>query len=101
MAETVIFASSAAATWIMPSMPDRILTGRSPQRFLRPSAAFSPEMAAIFGLNFLICFSRSSLLFPAARAMTEKRSGNFSTTESVDCPMEPVEPKREMFFNLS
>jgi hypothetical protein len=35
---------------------------------------------------------------PAASATTLNRPGNFSTIESVDRPMDPVEPSMEIFF---
>ena len=94
--ETVMSAFSAAATWIIPSTPERILTGRSLQRFCSSRAACSPAIAARAGLNFRIWDSSSSLLFPAASATMLKRSGNFSTTARVEVPMDPVEPRMEI-----
>src|SRR3989344_1090167 len=35
---------------------------------------------------------------PAARPMTLNKSGNWLTTSSVWVPIEPVEPKRAIFF---
>ena len=101
MAETVISASSAAATWIMPSTPEKMRTLRSRHRFFSSAAERSLTTDTIDGLNCRTCFSNNSTLFPAASATTVKRSGNFSTTESVDWPIEPVEPSMDIFFNLS
>ena len=68
--------------------------------FSGSAAAAGLRTETISGLNWRTCFSSSSMLLPAASATTRNRSGNFSTTESVDCPMEPVEPKMEIFFTL-
>jgi hypothetical protein len=98
MAETVMSVSSKAAASTMPSVPDTILRTESPSRCFNDAAAAASDTAARTGLNVRICRSRRSMFLPAARATTRKRSGNCSTTESVDLPMEPVEPSMDIRF---
>ena len=50
-----------------------------------------------FGLNSLICFSRRSILFPAASAVTS-RSPFVLTISNVCVPIDPVDPKIAIFF---
>jgi hypothetical protein len=97
IAVTTICESFQDAAASNPSIPDKISTSRSAV-FIFSSAAFSSfHTAAIDGLNSRICFSRSSMLFPAASAVIFI-SLFVLTISSVWVPIEPVDPKTAILF---
>ena len=75
-----------------------ISTSRSAIFSFNSGAFFESNKATTWGLNFLICSANSSTLLPADKASISKLSGFRSITSSVLTPMEPVEPRIEIFF---
>jgi hypothetical protein len=62
--------------------------------------ACSGPTQTILGRNRLIWAAKRSNRVLAASPTTLKRRGYFRTTSMVWVPMEPVEPRMIMFFNL-
>mmetsp|Transcript_13347 Transcript_13347/g.49945 ORF Transcript_13347/g.49945 Transcript_13347/m.49945 type:complete len:234 (-) Transcript_13347:124-825(-) len=100
---TTLSTSLCLATSTIPFGPYRS-SGNGPSMSL--SIAFSVAMSfpsamlTIFGLNFLICAASTSRFLPAERATISNLSGCSSAISSVCVPMEPVLPRREIFFTL-
>ena len=63
-------------------------------------AASAVAMESSCGRQRRACSKANSTLLPAARVMTEKRSGKVSTILRVLFPMEPVEPRIAICFIL-
>ena len=82
--------SSSAASSHSPSIPDKILTGRSLTRMRRDAAAASSKRAANGGRKRRSCSSSIRSFEPAARACTGYPSE--AATSSAWVPMDPVEP---------
>ena len=97
IAVTRISDSGCLATSSSPSIPLTTLTSRSFILSFNSFALSSFQTAASFGLNSLICFSKRSILFPAASAVTS-RSPFVLTISNVCVPMDPVDPKIAIFF---
>ena len=96
-AVTTISAPSSVATARSPSMPLSTRISRSRTRSFSSFAFSSFQTAAIFGENSRICFSRRSILLPAARAVTSI-SLFARTTSNVCVPIDPVDPSIAIFF---
>ena len=99
-AVTTIWASGSQAASIKPSIPLTTFTSRSLIRRLSSLAASSFQRQAIFGWNSRTCFSKSSTLEPAASAVIPM-SWLYLAISSVWVPMEPVEPRTEIFFIIT
>ena len=99
MAETTVPASVSAAASITPSSPESTRQSRSFILAFKSAAAFSSDIATVFGRNFLACSSVSLTDFPAAMAAT--LMPRFSAHSSVWRPMEPVEPKTATLFVIA
>ena len=97
IAVTRISVSFCTATSFSPSIPDTTFTFKSLIFSLSSFAFSSSQTAASTGRNSRICASKSSMLLPAASAMTWI-SWFSLTTSSVCVPMEPVEPSIAIFF---
>ena len=94
---TTIRASATVAARTSPSAPKQISYRKSGVRSLSSDTDFSSATQTSFGLNSLICSAKAFILRPAARATTSI-SLLFLTTSKVWVPMEPVEPKTDIFF---
>src|SRR6516164_6830741 len=64
----------------------------------RWSAASAEAIETTLGRQRRACSNASSMLPPAARLTTEKRSGKASTILRVLLPIEPVDPRMAMRF---
>mmetsp|Transcript_33644 Transcript_33644/g.43190 ORF Transcript_33644/g.43190 Transcript_33644/m.43190 type:complete len:230 (-) Transcript_33644:252-941(-) len=101
---TTVSASSTAATAQIPSFPAMIVGISDSFMPCFDSASFragiesGEDTEAIFGLNCATCFENNSTLLPADRPMTSKCSGFSSQISSVWVPIEPVDPRRLIFF---
>ena len=96
-AVTTISASQTVATSISPSIPKLTFTSKSFTLSERILASASSHMATILGLNSRICFSSKSI-FLCAESATTSTSLFILTISSVCVPMDPVDPKIDIFF---
>ena len=93
---TTVSAFSYVATAISPSIPERTSTFKSLIFFLNSKALFLSITQTTSGLNSLTCFSKSSILVLVLIAQTLIPPISL-TTSRVCVPIEPVEPKMEIF----
>ena len=97
IAVTRISTSGSVEISINPSMPLTTFTSRSLTDSFNSEADFSSQTATAFGANSRICFSKSTILLPAANAATCKSLYSL-TTSNVWVPIEPVDPNTAIVF---